>query len=91
MLDVNSDASVARFQGEFDERGYGWWAVEVTATGGFVGFAGLDRVDDGLPFSGVEVGWRLARSAWGHGLPPKPPWRAWPSGSRPSHCPRSSR
>jgi RimJ/RimL family protein N-acetyltransferase len=24
-------------------------------------------VDEGLPFSGVEIGWRLARQAWGHG------------------------
>lgn len=62
-----SDASVAQFQAEFDQRGYGWWAVEVRATGEFIGFAGLDRVDDGLPFTGVEIGWRLARSAWGHG------------------------
>ncbi|MFG2332490.1 GNAT family N-acetyltransferase [Streptomyces sp. NPDC048604] len=62
-----SDASVARFRSEFDERGYGWWAVEVLATREFIGFAGLDPVDDGMPFTGVEVGWRLARSAWGHG------------------------
>ncbi|MFE9259182.1 GNAT family N-acetyltransferase [Streptomyces sp. NPDC006879] len=62
-----SDASVARFQAEFDQRGYGWWAVEVRATGKFIGFAGLDRVDDGLPFAGVEIGWRLTRSAWGRG------------------------
>ncbi|MCG7203902.1 GNAT family N-acetyltransferase [Streptomyces arenae] len=62
-----SDASVARFRTEFDLRGYGWWAVEVRATGEFAGFAGLDDVDDGLPFTGVEIGWRLARPAWGHG------------------------
>lgn len=62
-----SDASVARFQAEFDQRGYGWWAVEVQATGEFIGFAGLDQVDDGMPFTGVEIGWRLARSAWGRG------------------------
>ena len=24
-------------------------------------------MDDLLPFPGVEAGWRLARSAWGHG------------------------
>lgn len=53
-----SDASVARFQAEFDQRGYGWWAVELQATGAFIGFA---------PFTGVEIGWRLARSAWGYG------------------------
>lgn len=62
-----SDASVSRFQAEFDQRGYGWWAVEVEATGEFIGFAGLDEVDDHMPFTGVEIGWRLARSAWGQG------------------------
>jgi RimJ/RimL family protein N-acetyltransferase len=62
-----SDASIALFQAEFDQRGYGWWAVEVLSTGEFVGFAGLDQVDDGMPFTGVEIGWRLARGAWGHG------------------------
>jgi RimJ/RimL family protein N-acetyltransferase len=30
-------------------------------------FTGLDPVNDGLPSTGVEAGWRLARSAWGHG------------------------
>jgi RimJ/RimL family protein N-acetyltransferase len=67
MTREQSDDSVARFQEEFDRRGYGWWAVEVRATGEFVGFAGLDEVDDGMPFTGVEIGWRLARPAWGHG------------------------
>ncbi|SHJ42161.1 Protein N-acetyltransferase, RimJ/RimL family [Nocardiopsis flavescens] len=62
-----SDASVARFLRDFDRRGHGWWAVEVRATGEFVGFAGLDRVEEHLPFSGVEAGWRLARHAWGRG------------------------
>ncbi|TMR39013.1 GNAT family N-acetyltransferase [Nonomuraea zeae] len=62
-----SDAVVSKFQSEFDQRGYGWWAVELLATGEFIGFAGLDKVDDGMPFTGVEIGWRLARSAWGHG------------------------
>jgi RimJ/RimL family protein N-acetyltransferase len=64
---AESDASVASFQAEFDERGYGWWAVEVQATGEFVGFAGLDDVEPDVPVSGVEIGWRLGRSSWGHG------------------------
>ncbi|CCK24872.1 GCN5-related N-acetyltransferase [Streptomyces davaonensis JCM 4913] len=67
MTREQSDASVARFRAEFDRRGYGWWAVEVRATGEFIGFAGLDQVDEGMPFAGVEIGWRLARSAWGQG------------------------
>lgn len=62
-----SEDCVARFQDELDRRGYGWWAVEVRATGEFVGFAGLDDVDDEMPFTGVEIGWRLARPAWGQG------------------------
>ncbi|GGW56267.1 N-acetyltransferase [Streptomyces galilaeus] len=64
---AQSDASVARFEADFDQRGYGWWAVEVEATGEFIGLAGLDDVDDGLPFTGVEIGWRLARAAWRQG------------------------
>ena len=62
-----SAASMARFQAELDQRGYGLWAVEVRATGEFIGFTGLDPVGDHLPFSGMEIGWRLTRSAWGYG------------------------
>ncbi|KAK1180490.1 GNAT family N-acetyltransferase [Streptomyces sp. NBS 14/10] len=62
-----SDASVAHFQADLDQRGWGWWAVEVKATGAFIGFTGLDPVDEDTPFTGVEVGWRLARPHWGHG------------------------
>jgi RimJ/RimL family protein N-acetyltransferase len=62
-----SAASAARFQAALEQRGYGWWALEVRETGEFVGMAGLDPVDEGLPFTGTEAGWRLARSAWGCG------------------------
>ncbi|MDX3639229.1 GNAT family N-acetyltransferase [Streptomyces sp. MB09-02B] len=62
-----SEASAARFQADLDRRGWGWWALEVRSTGRFVGFAGLDPVDEDMPFSGVEAGWRLTRTAWGHG------------------------
>jgi RimJ/RimL family protein N-acetyltransferase len=62
-----SAAAMAHFQTELAERGYGWWAIEVVATGAFIGMAGLDPVDEEMPVSGIEIGWRLARSAWGHG------------------------
>ncbi|MEV0810061.1 GNAT family N-acetyltransferase [Micromonospora sp. NPDC050200] len=62
-----SAASVRYFQDDLDRKGYGFWAVEVRDTGEFVGFTGLDDVDEEVPVTGVEVGWRLARSAWGHG------------------------
>jgi ribosomal-protein-alanine N-acetyltransferase len=56
------------FEARFDERGYGLWALELLATGEFVGFTGLDIPSFEAHFTpAVEVGWRLARSAWGHG------------------------
>jgi RimJ/RimL family protein N-acetyltransferase len=62
-----SESSAARFQADIERRGWGWWAVEVIESGEFIGITGLDPVEEGLPFTGVEAGWRLARSAWGHG------------------------
>lgn len=62
-----SEASARRFGKNLRERGWGWWAVEVLGTGEFIGFTGLDPVDEDMPFTGVEAGWRLARAAWGRG------------------------
>jgi RimJ/RimL family protein N-acetyltransferase len=62
-----SIAAMTRFRTALDLRGWGWWAIEAIETGAFIGFAGLDPVDPGTPFSGVEIGWRLARESWGHG------------------------
>ncbi|WP_327285964.1 MULTISPECIES: GNAT family N-acetyltransferase [unclassified Streptomyces] len=62
-----SDAAAALMQAEFDNRGFGWWALEARQTGEFIGRAGLDEVHEDLPFEGVDIGWRLVRSAWGHG------------------------
>jgi RimJ/RimL family protein N-acetyltransferase len=63
----HSAGSLGSFRADIEERGWGFWAVEVAATGQFVGFTGLDPVDEEMPFGGVEIGWRLARSAWGQG------------------------
>ena len=59
-----SDTMVARFEACHDERGYGRWAVE--ESGALVGFTGLGP----HPFVGgaIEIGWRLARHAWGRGI-----------------------
>jgi len=62
-----SAGSLAHFRDSIAERGWGFWAVEIIATGEFIGMAGLDPVDEEMPFTGVEIGWRLARPAWGHG------------------------
>jgi RimJ/RimL family protein N-acetyltransferase len=57
-----------RMKDEWTDLGYGRYAVEVRATGELIGWAGL-AVPDFLPsvMPAVEIGWRLARSSWGHG------------------------
>ncbi len=64
-----SDALAARADVMFDVHGYGLWALERLDTGEFIGFTGLAPMLEGVSGSGeVEVGWRLAQSAWGHGF-----------------------
>ena len=61
-----SDALVDRIEAHFDEHGYGLWAVE--ADGVFIGFTGLVWQTWEASFTpALEVGWRLARAAWGRG------------------------
>jgi RimJ/RimL family protein N-acetyltransferase len=68
MSRADSDALADRIKAGFAANGFGLWAVEVTATGEFIGFTGLSRPRFQAHFMpAVEVGWRLARSAWGHG------------------------
>ncbi len=64
-----SDAFVDRIEARFDQLGYGLWALEIAATGQFIGFTGLSPVPDDVPGAGggTEIGWRLARHAWHHG------------------------
>jgi RimJ/RimL family protein N-acetyltransferase len=63
-----SDAMVERIEQRFEQQGYGLWALEVTESGQFIGFTGLNPMPEGMPGAGgVEVGWRLARSAWHRG------------------------
>jgi RimJ/RimL family protein N-acetyltransferase len=67
-LTFEQSAAWARdFQDDLDRYGFGFWAVEVRASGRFIGFTGLRRVDEDAPFTGVELGWRPARPAWGQG------------------------
>ena len=57
-----SDAFVDFNIAAIADRGWGLWAVE--ADGEFIGFVGLNEPRFR---PGVEIGWRLAREAWGHG------------------------
>ena len=62
MSREESDAFVDFNIRTIDERDWGLWAVD--AHGTFIGFVGLNEPNF-MP--GVEVGWRLAHDAWGHG------------------------
>jgi RimJ/RimL family protein N-acetyltransferase len=63
-----SDALAGRIVAGLAEHGFGLWAVEVAGTGEFIGFTGLALQTFQARFTpAVEVGWRLRRSAWGHG------------------------
>lgn len=63
-----SDALVDHIEAKIRDQGWGLWAVEITATGEFIGFVGLNIPAPDLPCSPcVEVGWRLAFPYWGKG------------------------
>jgi RimJ/RimL family protein N-acetyltransferase len=62
-----TDAFVARIEQQWDDHGWGLWALEVPDAAPFIGFTGLwpAEIVPGRPM--VEVGWRLARPYWGFG------------------------
>lgn len=63
-----SDAFVDRIEERFETQGFGLWALERLTDHAFLGFTGLNPMPAGTPGAGgMEVGWRLARAAWGHG------------------------
>ncbi len=69
---AESDALVDRIEATFAEQGWGLWAAEAPGVADFIGFIGLAVPGFDAPFTPcVEVGWRLARSAWGHGYAPE--------------------
>jgi len=69
MARGESDALVERFQARWREDGHAPWAVERLADGVSIGFIGLLTVHFEAHFTpALEVGWRLARDAWGNGF-----------------------
>jgi len=63
-----SDALVDLIEARFQEQGYGLWALERLEDEAFLGFTGLNPMPPDTPGAGeMEVGWRLARFAWGQG------------------------
>ena len=79
--------SMAFFMGHWQMRGYGHWAVEEKASGRMIGRIGFLN-PEGWP--GFEIGWTLARQAWGKGYATEGGRRALNTRSRSSISPMSS-
>jgi RimJ/RimL family protein N-acetyltransferase len=62
-----SNAFIDKVEAHWDAHGWGLWALEVPGVAPFVGFTGLWPATHVLGYGSAETGWRLARSAWGHG------------------------
>lgn len=65
---AEAEAVAHSLQSAIDHQGWGFWAVERRDDGAFLGFTGLKAVPERVPFApAVEIGWRMARHAWGAG------------------------
>lgn len=63
-----SDALADRLEDFHRQTGMTFYAIEEKATGACIGFTGLLPVPPNLAFApATEIGWRLARDAWGKG------------------------
>ncbi|MDN3296349.1 GNAT family N-acetyltransferase [Streptomyces ficellus] len=69
VLDLEQTAeAIERWEEEWDEEGFGLFAVELLGSGELAGFTGLS-VPEYLPevLPAVEIGWRFGRPFWGQG------------------------
>lgn len=65
-------ALIERIENRFDDDLFSLWAVEILREEQFIGFVGLWRPTFDAHFTPcVEIGWRLAKSSWGHGYAPE--------------------
>ena len=65
---VDAARYISSFEREWNERGFGLFAVEARQTGNLIGFTGLSRPDflpEVLP--SVEIGWRFSKPSWRKG------------------------
>jgi ribosomal-protein-alanine N-acetyltransferase len=56
--------AMVRMRANWDQHGFGMWAVEVAESGELIGRQGLSLLDQTPE---IEIGYCLAQDAWGHG------------------------
>lgn len=59
--------ALERYNRLIDEQGFGKFALERLEDGALLGAVGVSPAYPGLPIEGFEIGWVLARPAWGQG------------------------
>jgi RimJ/RimL family protein N-acetyltransferase len=68
FTEVQADERFERHMAAFRRDGFGKWALRRKDDGAYLGYCGVSPIWPTLaPAPGLEIGWRLARSAWGHG------------------------
>lgn len=70
MTPEESNAQADRIRTAIDEKGWGFWAAELKASGEFIGFIGIQAQSavSGIPHTPfIEAGWRLLATHWGLG------------------------
>ena len=62
------EAAIARQRGHQAKLGHCYWAIERKSDGMMIGFCGIQPEPEGISIAGLpDIGWRLARDAWGQG------------------------
>jgi ribosomal-protein-alanine N-acetyltransferase len=65
---AQADERFDRHMAAFTRDGFGKWALRRRDDGAYLGYCGVSPIWPTLaPAPGLEIGWRLVRSAWGHG------------------------
>jgi len=68
FTEVEARRELVRLAGSWQELGLGMWAMEAKADGVLLGSVGFNRLGEWrLGPTDIEIGWTLARSAWGQG------------------------
>jgi RimJ/RimL family protein N-acetyltransferase len=69
LTPAQSSDRLARYAAHIARLGFGKFAVERRADGALLGYVGVAEIFPELPvYPGLEIGWRLAREAWGAGF-----------------------
>ena len=75
---------IQRASALIDEKGWGFWAVELKESHDFIGFIGLHDQPEQFDFSPcIEIGWRIATKHWKKVMPQKEQKQHW---TMPSMC-----